>query len=671
MTDPNDPIIRVFLQEGSEQIETLNALLLRLESSPDDADLLGQMMRTTHNLKGASGTAGLAAISEAAHKIEEVVQRLRAGTLTQSASLCDVLFKAFDALEASLEEIDKGNEEPEALGRVLGEIDRLLSTRAAPPSGGTPEHQHAAGFVLGEYDHVRIKVLKQRGNRLVRANLTIPASEPDAPQFARRVIRILRKSCEVVATTPREADLGPVQPGSSLAALCGTTLSNQKLLELLAEQAPAGCEVHDVDGAVAPAAHPEHAHAKARGSVKVDLARVDRHVDVIGELVIVQSMLANAPELSELSSLGLHNYLGQLARITRELQDSGLRLRMVPVRGVFQAMARTSRDLARKHDKAVTFVTSGEDVEMDRSVVEKLSDPLGHLVRNAIDHGVEPSAERERTGKPKTATVTLSAYHQGGSIVVEIRDDGRGIDRERVLERARAMGVVRDGTTPSESEILGFIFESGFSTAAEVTDTSGRGVGLDIVRRNVEAMRGRVSVLSEPGRGTTLRMVLPLTLAIIDGMLIACGTERYIIPTIAIVESIRPEPGAVVSVSGRWQMLNVRGAMLPLVPLGNVLGSEAACADASKGLVVVVEGSGRKVGLVVDSVISRQQVVIKTLGGGLGTAKHLSGAAILPDGAVGLILNIDEISAAGTHVPFRDAAAWSDDAASEVMNEQP
>jgi two-component system chemotaxis sensor kinase CheA len=321
-----------------------------------------------------------------------------------------------------------------------------------------------------------------------------------------------------------------------------------------------------------------------------------------------------------------------------------MRMRMVPVRGAFQKMARLVRDLSRKTGKDIVLEQAGEDTEMDRSMVERIEDPLVHLVRNSIDHGIESAADRLAAGKPGRAVIKLSAYHEGGSIVVELSDDGRGLDRERILAKAREKGLVEDGKDLTDAEVHALIFLPGFSTAAKVTEISGRGVGMDVVKRNIEGMRGRVSVTSRPGQGTTFRMVLPLTLAIIDGMLVAAGPEKYIIPSLSIVESLRPAEETISRAAGRGEIINVRGEILPLLRLHRLLQMEGEERPVVESHVVVVEGLGRKVGLVVDDVLTQQQVVIKPLGNGIGDTDFLSGAAILSDGRVGLILNVDRLA---------------------------
>jgi two-component system chemotaxis sensor kinase CheA len=409
--------------------------------------------------------------------------------------------------------------------------------------------------------------------------------------------------------------------------------------------------------AVKPAAGAEAAGAQLRETVKVDLERVDSMVEMIGELIIVEAMVVHAPELQRVSSLALRNYLNQLTKISRDLQNVAMRMRMVPVRAVFQKMARMVRDLSRKTGKDVVLELSGEDTEMDRSMVERIEDPLVHLIRNAMDHGVETAAEREKAGKPARSTLRLSAYHEGGSIVVELADDGRGLHRDRILAKAREKGLVAESQELNDVEVHALIFLPGFSTAAKVTEISGRGVGMDVVKRNIEGMRGRVSVTSQPGQGSTFRMVLPLTLAIIDGMLVMCGSEKYIIPSLSIVESLRPTEDMISRAAGRGEVINVRGEILPLLRLHRLLEMQGAERPVTEGHVVVVESMGRKVGVVLDDVLTQQQVVIKALGSGLGDTDYLSGAAILSDGRVGLILNVDRLSQLAGRGARREAMA--------------
>lgn len=384
---------------------------------------------------------------------------------------------------------------------------------------------------------------------------------------------------------------------------------------------------------------------RIRETVKVDLERIDSVVEMIGELIIVESMITNADEVRGMASLRFRNYLGQLSKISRDLQSIAMRMRMVPVRGVFQKMARLVRDLSQKTGKSVRLVQVGEATEMDRSMVERIEDPLVHMIRNAIDHAIETPDVRVSQGKSETGTITLSARHEGGSVVIELSDDGRGLSRDGILKKARERGLVGESADQmSDAEVHALIFLPGFSTAASVSELSGRGVGMDVVKRNVESLRGRVLVNSVFGSGSTFRLMLPLTLAIIDGMLVSVGDERYIIPSLAIVESLLPTPGMVRVLGQSSELCNVRGEIFPLQRLKRLFEVPGGQDDLLQARVVVVESGGRKIGLLVDDVLTQQQVVIKPLSSGIGNAELLSGAAIMPDGRVGLILNIDRLS---------------------------
>jgi two-component system chemotaxis sensor kinase CheA len=395
---------------------------------------------------------------------------------------------------------------------------------------------------------------------------------------------------------------------------------------------------------------------KTREVLKVDLERVDSLVEAIGELVIVESMVSNAPEIRALPP-HIRNYLGQFAKITRELQELGMCMRMVPLRAEFQKMARMVRDLTRRISKQVRVELRGENTEMDRSMVEQIADPLVHLIRNAVDHGIETPDERAAAGKSETGTLVLAASHEGSSIVIEISDDGRGINRERVLHKAISQGLVTEGTNLTDSQVFDLLFMPGFSTAAQVTEISGRGVGMDVVKRNIEAVRGRVMTTSVPGRGTTFRLILPLTLAIIDGMVIRCGTERFILPTLNTVESLQPTSDMLFRIIGQHEHILVRGRSLPLIRLGDILEVSDCEPDPTKALVVIVESLHAQVAFLVDEVIMKHQVVIKTLGSEIDTGQLFAGAAILSNGRVGLILNVDSLVDASLSLHKQPAAA--------------
>ena len=380
--------------------------------------------------------------------------------------------------------------------------------------------------------------------------------------------------------------------------------------------------------------------AAAATAIKVDTRKLDNIVDVVGELIVVQSLIQQDPALSALVDGRLARNMAQLRRLTADLQRNSMALRMVPIRQAFQKVARVVRDLSRKAGKPVDLVITGEDTELDRKMVEEITDPLMHMARNSVDHGIEPPDVREAAGKSPRATVSLSAYYQGSHVIIEVKDDGAGLDTERILESARRKGLVAPDATPAPEDIHRMIFEPGFSTAAAVTEVSGRGVGMDVVRRNIESLRGRVDIRTGRGQGTTFLVRLPLTLAVLDGLLVRVGSERCVLPAAAVRESLRPKAEHVHCVQGQPRMIQVRESVLPLVSLGAVLGMNGAEAlDPAAATVVVVEEGGSRIGLVVEELLHKQEVVVKSLGDSFASVRGVAGGAILGDGRIGLILD--------------------------------
>lgn len=381
-------------------------------------------------------------------------------------------------------------------------------------------------------------------------------------------------------------------------------------------------------------------------SVKVDIQKLDGLVDLVGEMVIAQSQVFQDTQLMGGESRQLARNLAQLGRITKELQRLAMSLRMVPIRSSFQKMNRLVRDLARKAGKQVDLRLSGEETELDRTIVEEIGDPLIHMIRNSVDHGIEPAEVRLAQGKSPQGTVHLRAFHRGGNIVIEIEDDGAGLSRDRIRAKAIEKGILRPGAEPPDSEIFQLIFAPGFSTAEKVTDISGRGVGMDVVRRNIEKLRGRVEIQSQPGRGSVFTLHLPLTLAIIDGMIVGVGGQRFIVPTLSVRESFRPTAGQINTLRGEAEMMLVRGHLLPVVRLGRLFDARRG-GDRATEIAMVVESNRGVRCLMVDELLGKQEVVIKSLGETFKANPLLAGAAILGDGRVGLILDVDALVATG------------------------
>jgi two-component system, chemotaxis family, sensor kinase CheA len=378
-------------------------------------------------------------------------------------------------------------------------------------------------------------------------------------------------------------------------------------------------------------------------TVRVRTARLDRLIEMVGELVIAEAMISEDPIVKQGGHIELTRKVQHADKIVRELQDLSMAMRMVPLKAQFQKVARLIRDLAAKSNKKVEFVAIGEDTEIDRNMVDYLADPLVHMVRNSLDHGIETPEARRAAGKSESGTVRLSAYHAGGNVVVELVDDGRGLDRGRIIRKAIQVGLIASGDAMTDNEVWELIFAPGFSTAEQITDVSGRGVGMDVVRRNIEALRGRIEIHSAAGQGTTFSVRLPLTLAITDGMLVRVGHERYIVPTINIQLSFRPPQTALSTVSGRAEMVMLRNDVMPMVRLHRLFGVKGAVEDPTKGLLMVVGDGAQRTALLVDELLGQQQVVAKSLGDGIGRVPAISGGAILGDGRVGLILDVNEL----------------------------
>jgi two-component system, chemotaxis family, sensor kinase CheA len=451
------------------------------------------------------------------------------------------------------------------------------------------------------------------------------------------------------------ARLQEAAAGSPLREAANNTALIQKVRARMSGDAPAEASVPSASPEAREEA-PEAARETRKSAsvesriIKVDTAKLDFLVDMVGELVISQSLIRHDGSLNAAANPKLQGNLSQLARITADVQKTAMSMRMVPVGQLFQKSVRMVRDLTRKSGKQAELEIEGEETELDRTIVEQLGDPLMHMIRNSADHGIEPPAERVAAGKPATAKIGLKAYHQSGHIVIEIRDDGRGLDRQKILKKAREKALVQDGATLSDKEVFNLIFEPGFSTAEKVTDVSGRGVGMDVVRKHVQKLRGGIDIQSTPGRGTTFFLKLPLTLAIIDGLVVGVAGERYIVPIYAVREIFRPTPETRFTVEGRDEMILVRDSLLPVKRLHRSFDTSGAVTELTEGVLVVAEAGGQRFCLFVDQVLGKQEVVIKSLGETFKRLPGVSGGAILGDGRVALILDLDTLTGAAVHV---------------------
>lgn len=591
--DGDENLLHEFISEARSHLDDADVQLLTIENDPEDPEALNAIFRSFHTIKGGAGFLELEEVQKLAHIAEDLLDKARKGNLALSGSVIDTIFDSVDTMRRLID----GVEEALAEGGAL----------AADPS---------------------MPSLLARLKDVVEGRMVEFPPQPVDPE--KKLGEILVESGRVEAATVTKA------------------LSQQgedtKLGETLVKKG--GIAAKEVAGALRAqkAARKGADKVKVKETIKIDTERLDKLLDAIGELVISESMVSHDEEILSVVSQRVTRNLSHLNKISRVVQELGMSMRMVPIRPTFQKMARLVRDLAKKAGKEVEFVTSGEDTDLDRSVVEKISDPLIHLIRNSVDHGIEDDpAERVRAGKPAVARIELRAFHQGGNIFIEIADDGRGLNREALLAKARERGLTSDGSEMSDREVFNLIFAPGFSTAKKITDVSGRGVGMDVVRRNIESLRGNIELTSELNEGTTVSMRLPLTLAIIDGLIIMVGSERYIVPTLSVVESLRPGKKDLFTVSGQGEVLSVRGALMPLFRIAKIFNISGAIAEPTEALTMVVEADGKRVALLVDSLIGQQQVVIKTLGDGLGKVQGISGGAIMADGHVGLIIDVSEL----------------------------
>lgn len=608
--DDDLELLNEFCNEGRDLLGQVEQGVLVLEDNPRHKDTLNQVFRAFHTFKGGAGFLGIAPIQLLAHHLESLLDAARKDQLPINQAVIDVILAGGDALQKYVS----------AIARQLAGEDR-----------------GQAIFVDTSELLVRIEACL-RGEPAPAASAATPPQASDLP------------------------DLPPAEPVAMPAvqpAAAAELLAQHKPPVVLASAAPpvaAPAPAPDQAasaGKLAPAPAGQASKVAARTEalanfVKLDTHKLDALVDLMGELVIAQSMVVQHSLVQQLRDRELDRHLRQLSRITTDLQRNAMSLRMVPIRSTFQKMNRLVRDLAAAQHKQVQLVLSGEDTELDRNIVEELADPLLHMMRNAVDHGIESPADRLAAGKSALGTIELHATHQGGGILIRLRDDGRGLDTQRILNKALQKGLITAEDAPTDKSIFNLIFLPGFSTAEAVTDISGRGVGMDVVRGNIARLRGRIDITSALGQGTTFEIFLPLTLAIIDGMLVGVGQERFIVPTLTIRESLRPQPQMVSTVQGKGELIRVRDKLIPLVRLSDKLGLVSQVRDPCEGIVMVVDSGARSRALLVDSLIGKQEVVIKSLGPTFQHQQGMSGAAILGDGRVALIIDPEAVSQLGS-----------------------
>jgi two-component system chemotaxis sensor kinase CheA len=629
-----------FFEESREGLDAMEAGLLALEDGQRDPEVINSVFRAAHSIKGGAGTFGFDAIAGLTHVLETLLDELRAGKRALEGNAVDAMLASVDVLRALLREVEHGQAaDPAAVKAVTDRLQAVLAGTApvavaAAKQEETPDAWQI-GFVpapslfMSGNDPLRIiRELETLGSLHVEPRMQrLPAFEQLDPLEA-----YLAWDLGLVGKVPRsriedtfawvvddcELDIRPAAPPS------------------LATEAPAAAATPAaVDAGKPAAASGTH---EAETSIRVSVDKVDALINLVGELVITQAMLKQVSGgLDPVHAERLFAGLDLLERNTRDLQEAVIGVRMLPVDAVFRRFPRLVRDLSSRLGKQVRLRTVGEGTELDKGLIEKIADPLVHLVRNSIDLGLEMPDVRRDAGKDETGTITLAASHQGGHIVIEVSDDGRGLNRDKILAKALERGLsVPDN--PTDAQVWDLIFQPGFSTADAVTDLSGRGVGMDVVRRNIQALGGEVQLESRTGHGTRVLIRLPLTLAILDGMTVSVAGETLILPLAYVLEALQPQADDIRTMAGEGRVLRVRGEYLPILSLGQYYGyRDDRHADP---LVVVVEGDGQKIALEVDELLGQQQVVVKNIENNYRRIGGVSGATILGDGRVALIVDI-------------------------------
>lgn len=623
--DYRKPEIIRFVSEINDCLELADGHILTLDSDPGNSDALNAALDIFRGIKEQARTLDLSDMDVLADEIETILTHARNRELALAGTTLDILLEACDQLGQLVDSLHVAlsSGTPVAPAPELpGLVARMRTTSYASPD---------SDLIVGE-EQLNEYVTEQRlGDMLVKSGLVTSENLTAALEQQRIEDGVPENSQK--NTPPNEETAHPEAPNTK----------HRKLGEILVQSGATSAK--EVIHSLRAQKKTPKMNVRVKETVKVDADRLNTLIDMIGELVIAESMFSLSPQLRETASPEVLSQLGQLDKITRELQQVGTTLRLVPIRATFQKMARLVRDLSKKSGKQVQFRMKGEETELDKTLVDRIGDPLVHLIRNAMDHGIEASPEeRIAAGKSASGIVELRAFHRGGSIHIEVQDDGRGLDYEAILKKAREAGLVDDSESLKEREIHNLLFEPGFSTAKNVTAVSGRGVGMDVVRRSIRDLRGTIEITSSPGKGTTFSLRLPLTLAIIDGMVVRCRSERFILPTLAVKRLIRPEDSDYSSIFDQEKVLNVEGDLVPLARLKNIFPPNGTVEDKSSSsddeVIVVLEHDNQLLALEVDEVLGQQQTVIKPLGHAFEFSQSIAGGAIMPDGTVGLILDI-------------------------------
>ena len=636
----------VFFEEAEELLAEMERLLLTLDTEAPDMEQLAAIFRAAHSIKGGAATFGQTDMTEVTHVLESLLDRLRRGEIALTSAHVDAFFAAKDVLKMQLDGHRHGAVvDLQAVAAVRARLEALSSGAAASaPPVVTPPQPVAGATRRLKLDLPAMKAddvaalmselglmgtLSQEALADGRARLWLDTAESQDDVLA--ICSFIIDPSDL--TISEEAASGYTSPDGSYGFF-------EPLPEPGAAEDDAPMVVTHAEPPAARAAAAEKAATVDASSIRVSVEKVDQLINLVGELVITQAMIEQrSSTLDPMLHERLLSSVSQLTRNTRDLQEAVMSIRMMPMDYVFSRFPRMVRDLSGKLGKKVDFLTYGAATELDKGLIERIIDPLTHLVRNSVDHGIETPAVRSAAGKLEAGKLSLSAAHQGGNIVIEVSDDGGGLNRERILEKARQNGLDVSDAMP-DADVWQLIFAPGFSTAEEVTDVSGRGVGMDVVKRNITAMGGMVEIRSARGFGTTISISLPLTLAILDGMSVRVGEEIYILPLGYVVESLQPARADVKEIAGQGRVVKVRGDYLPLIALHELFGIEARCTDPSLGILVILESEGTRAALLLDELVGQQQVVVKNLESNYRKVPGISGATILGDGGVSLILDV-------------------------------
>ncbi|MDI6728831.1 MAG: chemotaxis protein CheA [Thermodesulfovibrionales bacterium] len=687
----------IFVDEAMERIAELEDGLLQFEKSSEDKELLNTIFRAAHTIKGSSGSIGLKDISAFTHHMEEILDMVRQEKLSPDKELINTLLDATDMIKEMVGCV--ASETVFDFGRCEGLLKRMEEIKKSPESGGKSQEIKTFKIIFapshdlfkrgidpamiiddlrGIGEIVSIKCLTEAvpalsdmnpENLYLRWDIQL-RTDKDASEI-KNVFEFVEEGSEIkifpVSTTGKDVPfIGKmlIDEGVVKAEDVEDALKSQKRLgEILAEQ-----------GKVSPV-NVEKALEKQRNikmdsfkksvssTIRVDLGKLDHLINIVGEMVIIHSMFQQAIQggnwlsvtdnggngkngslMTHNSAQNMEALFSQLQRIGKDIQESAMSLRMLPVGEIFQRFIRLVRELSASKNKDIELIITGEDTELDKGVLEKIADPLVHLIRNSIDHGIETPQERLNKGKPEKGTIHLSAYQMGDAVYIDVEDDGRGLNKEKIVQNAMSKGIITNDQGLTDEQICNLIFMPGFSTADTVTDVSGRGVGMDVVKKNIESLNGKVYIRTRQDTGTTISIKLPLTLAIIDGLTVLIGEEIFVIPITSVVESLRPNRMEVKSLNEKVEVINVRGEYIPLMRLYEILGITSWKKDPWDAIVIVTMHEGRKYGLLADELLGEQQIVIKNLGTATPKVRGIAGGTILGDGRVALVLDVPGIA---------------------------